>query len=60
MKAKIPVDGQIPSACMEFWRWNYCNRSNAEHCFKGPGKYTVKLDAVDRENRTGILFKIII
>jgi len=51
---KIPVDARYLQLVWSFGDGATATGLNAEHCFKGPGKYTVKLDAVDK--KTGRVF----
>jgi outer membrane protein OmpA-like peptidoglycan-associated protein len=53
-EAKIPVDGRYLQLIWNFGDGTTVIGQNAEHCFRGPGKYKVKLDAVDR--KTGKIF----
>jgi len=51
---KIPVDSRYLQLVWSFGDGGTATGLNAEHCFKGPGKYTVRLDAVDK--KTGRVF----
>jgi outer membrane protein OmpA-like peptidoglycan-associated protein len=51
---KIPVDGRYLQLIWNFGDGTTATGLNTEHCFKGPGKYKIKLDAVDR--KTGRVF----
>jgi len=51
---KIPVDARYLQLVWSFGDGGTATGLNAEHCFKGPGKYTVRLDAVDK--KTGRVF----
>ena len=53
-EGKIPVDGQYLQMVWNFGDGSTATGQNVEHCFKGPGKYTIKLDAVDK--KTGRVF----
>lgn len=53
-EGKIPVDGRYLQLVWNFGDGTTATGQNVEHCFKGPGKYAVKLDAVDK--KTGRLF----
>jgi outer membrane protein OmpA-like peptidoglycan-associated protein len=53
-EGKIPVDGRYIQLVWNFGDGSTANGQEAEHCFKGPGKYTVKLDAIDK--KTGHVF----
>jgi outer membrane protein OmpA-like peptidoglycan-associated protein len=53
-EAKIPVDGRYLQLVWNFGDGSTETGQIAEHCFKGPGKYFVKLDAIDK--RSGRLF----
>lgn len=51
---KILVDGRYLQLVWNFGDGTTATGQDVEHCFKGPGKYTVRLDAVDK--KTGRLF----
>lgn len=53
-KDKINVDEQYLQLIWNFGDGTFAIGRDAEHCYKGPGKYKVKLDAVDR--KTGKVF----
>ena len=47
-KDKIHVDSRYLQLVWNFGDGTTCEGLNAEHCFKGPGKYQVRLDATDK------------
>lgn len=51
---RIPVDERYIQLVWNFGDGTTAIGQNVEHCFKGPGKYLVRLDAVDK--KTGRLF----
>jgi len=51
---KIPVDGRYLQFVWNFGDGTIVTGQNAEHCYKGPGKYKVRLETVDR--KTGRVF----
>jgi len=51
---KLFVDGRYLQLVWNFGDGTTATGQNTEHCFKGPGKYTVRLDAVDK--KTGRVF----
>lgn len=51
---KIFVDGRYLQLVWNFGDGTTATGQNTEHCFNGPGKYTVRLDAVDK--KTGRVF----
>ncbi|MGB8492154.1 MAG: PKD domain-containing protein [Bacteroidales bacterium] len=51
---KIPVDERYIKLSWTFGDGGTATGLTAEHCFKGPGRYNVKLDAVDK--KTGKVF----
>lgn len=53
-EGKIPVDGRYLQLVWNFGDGGTATGQNVEHCFKGPGKYVVKLDAVDK--KSGLTF----
>jgi outer membrane protein OmpA-like peptidoglycan-associated protein len=53
-EGKIPVDGRYLQLVWNFGDGSTATGQNVEHCFKGPGKYPVKLDALDK--KTGRVF----
>lgn len=53
-KGEIPVDDRYVQYIWSFSDGAKVQGSNAEHCFKGPGTYTVSLDAIDKN--TGRIF----
>lgn len=50
----IPVDTRYLDLVWSFGDGTEIKGSDVEHCFPGPGKYSIKLDAVDK--KTGELF----
>jgi outer membrane protein OmpA-like peptidoglycan-associated protein len=53
-EGKITVDGRYLQLVWNFGDGSTATGQDAEHCFKGPGKYAVKLDAIDK--KTGQVF----
>ncbi len=53
-KGEIPVDDRYIQYIWSFSDGTKVQGLNAEHCFKGPGAYTVSLDAIDKN--TGRVF----
>jgi outer membrane protein OmpA-like peptidoglycan-associated protein len=49
-EGKIPVDGRYLQLVWNFGDGVTATGQNVEHCFKGPGKYVVKLDAIDKKS----------
>jgi len=47
-KDKIPVDSRYLQLVWNFGDGTTAQGLNTEHCFKGPGKYKVRLDATDK------------
>jgi outer membrane protein OmpA-like peptidoglycan-associated protein len=50
-EGNIPVDERFIQLVWDFGDGGTANGKDAEHCFKGPGKYTVKLDAIDKKSK---------
>jgi outer membrane protein OmpA-like peptidoglycan-associated protein len=48
--AKIPIDEKYLQYVWRFGDGSKATGLNVEHCFKGPGKYEVILDAVDKNS----------
>lgn len=53
-EGKIPVDNRYVQLVWNFGDGETAVGQNAEHCYKGPGKYPVRLDVTDR--KTGKVF----
>ena len=53
-ESKIQVDERYLQLVWNFGDGGKANGSSTQHCFAGPGKYNVRLDAVDK--KTGELF----
>ncbi len=51
---KIPIDERYVQLIWSFGDGGTATGRNVEHCFKGPGRYSVRLDAVDK--KTGKVF----
>jgi outer membrane protein OmpA-like peptidoglycan-associated protein len=51
---KIPVDGRYLQFVWNFGDGTIVTGQNAEHCYKSPGKYKVRLETVDK--KTGRVF----
>lgn len=55
---KIPVDNRYLQLVWDFSDGATAPGLNAEHCFKGPGKYKVRLDAVDKKTGRVVFTKL--
>lgn len=53
-KGDIEVDSRYLNIVWSFGDGGAASGLNTEHCFKGPGKYKVRLDAIDK--KTGKIF----
>lgn len=53
-EGKIEIDERYYQLVWNFGDGEKANGQNVEHCFKGPGRYTVRLDVID--NKTGKIF----
>ncbi len=53
-EGKIPIDERYLDYVWSFGDELKVKGQNVEHCFPGPGRYTIKLDAVDK--KTGEVF----
>ena len=53
-EGKIPFDGRYLQLVWSFGDGATSTGLNTEHCFKGPGMYSVKLEAIDK--KTGQVF----
>ncbi len=49
-EANIPVDARYLLLVWNFGDGGIATGLNAEHCYKGPGKYAVNLDAIDKKS----------
>ena len=57
-EGKIAVDGRYVQLSWDFGDGTSAVGQNVEHCFKGPGKYTIKLDVVDKKSGRVIFSKL--
>jgi len=55
---KIPVDTRYLQLIWNFGDGSTATGINAEHCFKGPGKYKVRLDATDKKSGRVVFTKL--
>jgi outer membrane protein OmpA-like peptidoglycan-associated protein len=49
-KGKIPIDESYIQLVWTFGDGGTATGSSTEHCYKGPGRYNVRLDAIDRNS----------
>jgi outer membrane protein OmpA-like peptidoglycan-associated protein len=57
-EGKIPVDGRYLVLVWNFGDGTTATGQNVEHCFKGPGKYLVQLEAVDKKTGRSFFSKL--
>ena len=57
-KDVIPVDSRYLQLVWNFGDGNTAQGLNAEHCFKGPGLYQVRLDATDKLTGRAVFTKL--
>ncbi len=57
-EGKIAIDSRYVQLVWEFGDGSSTVGQNIEHCFKGPGKYTVKLNVVDKKTGHAIFSKL--
>lgn len=57
-EGKIPVDERFLRLVWDFGDGSTATGKDVEHCFKGPGKYTVKLDAIDIKSKRVFFSKL--
>jgi outer membrane protein OmpA-like peptidoglycan-associated protein len=55
---KIPIDESYIQLVWTFGDGGTATGSSAEHCYKGPGRYNVRLDAIDRNSGRVFLPKL--
>ena len=57
-EGKIPFDERFLQLVWSFGDGTTATGLNAEHCFKGPGMYSVKLEAIDKKTRQVFFTKL--